>query len=704
MKGDFLSYRVATSRAVLGLVLQTVITAAVLVYAFLADDHAAMTVAIYAALGLPVWLALAIVFDQHRRERIEAMEAETLAADVGRSTVFESDGGDFRVAKSRLAAMHKYLLPAASIVVGGGLIAAGVWRFTSAREIFQPDAFPTPRLRAWGLGVGALVAFIGFIFARYISGMAKQAVWQNLRAGAAWVVGTSLMGLLVAVGAAIDLAGPDVLSRWILVGFPIAMVALGVEIFFNFLLNLYRPRKAGEMPRPAFDSRVLGFVAAPDKIAESISEAINYQLGFNVSSTWFYQLLSRSLGRLVVLGVGVLWLLSSLAVVQPHERAMVLRFGRPVQNDIGPGLHFKLPWPIDRVEVPAETKRNDRGRIEIVGYTATGVRTVDLGTSPPAEDKKAILWTNEHAREEVFQIVQPSPADVGRDGAAPSGSAKDRDLAMVSVEIPLLYSVKDVELFELLAPLEYRDQLLKSVAQREIVQYFASMNVDEILGGDQTAISKELRRRISAAFDALNIDSATGKPRGSGLDVLFVGITDVHPPKDAAAAFEHVVQAEQLRQANIEAAEADAIASLTKVVGSLELGNKIVAELKEAERLRAQPGAEAKVAEQDAKIIGLIEQAGGNAAEEIARARADRWARNMGERGRSIRYQGQLASYEAAPLYYKASLYFDALGAAMEKSRVYIVSEKVPDLRIDFNLEDKDTAANVLDTNREKIE
>jgi len=129
------------------------------------------------------------------------------------------------------------------------------------------------------------------------------------------------------------------------------MVVLGFEVFLNFVLDVYRPRKAGELPRPALDSRILGFAAAPDRVAASISEAINYQFGYNVTSSWLYQLLARWVLALVVFGGLVLWLMSSFAVIQPHQSGIVLRFGN-YQRTIGPGLHVKAPWPIDTVEVP----------------------------------------------------------------------------------------------------------------------------------------------------------------------------------------------------------------------------------------------------------------------------------------------------------------------------------------------------------------
>lgn len=705
MKGDYLSYRVAAGRCVLGLIIQGALTATVLIYAVLANDHAALTAAIYAAIGLPAWLALAIVFDQHRRERVEAMEAQTITSQVGTSSVFGEDAAEFRVARNRLAAMYKYFLPIVSVVLGSLLVAAGLWRFSSGKAEFGADTFTSPGLRGWCIGVGLTMAVVGFIFARFISGMAKQSVWANLRGGAGFAVGTALMGLLLAVGAFVDYTGPDIVSRYAVVVFPLVMVILGIEVFLNFLLDLYRPRKPGDVPRPAFDSRVLGFVAAPDRIAESISEAINYQLGFNVSSSWFYRLLSRTVGLLVLLAVGVLWGLSCFAVLQPHERGMVLRFGRIVQPDIGPGLHLKAPWPIDRVEIPVQTRRNDKGRVEVVAQTATGVRTIELGTPPPAEDKRVILWTNEHAREEVYQIVQPSPGDAALPGSGPQSAAND--LALVSVELPLHYAVRDVETFEKLAPPEFRDDLIRAAAQREIVEYFSRINVDQVLGGDRAALSRDIQERVKVALEKLNPDPVTGKPLGAGVELLFVGIASVHPPQQAAAAFERVVQAEQKSMATTEAAQADAIETLTKVVGNYQLANEVVKELDalDSMRERAAPGTPdvtGAVKDQEFRVQQLLDKAGGSASEIVAQARSNRWDRHMGERGRAARYRGQLASNDASPLVYRASLYFEALKAAMAPSRVYITSDRVPNLRIDLDLQDKDTGADVFDPNRQK--
>lgn len=57
-------------------------------------------------------------------------------------------------------------------------------------------------------------------------------------------------------------------------------------------------------------------------------------------------------GRLVLLaatGIALLWLCSALFTVDETERAIVTRFGRPLAGVAMPGLHGKLPWPIDSV-------------------------------------------------------------------------------------------------------------------------------------------------------------------------------------------------------------------------------------------------------------------------------------------------------------------------------------------------------------------
>ena len=44
------------------------------------------------------------------------------------------------------------------------------------------------------------------------------------------------------------------------------------------------------------------------------------------------------------------YLASGLYMIRPGERAVLRRFGRVLSSEMGPGLHYRFPWPIDRAD------------------------------------------------------------------------------------------------------------------------------------------------------------------------------------------------------------------------------------------------------------------------------------------------------------------------------------------------------------------
>ncbi len=711
MRADYLTYRRATNVSLIGLALQAVMTGLLFVYAFLqrsstnkVGDHVVTTAAAYSAIGLIVWIILWVIFDQHRRERVEHFESESLAETAGSSSVFDQGGDQLRVAARRLRLMYRLFVPTAGVVLGIVLLATGIMRFLSGRKLVSPDSFQPSKDSFFVLFVTVSVAVIGFVFARFVSGMAKQDVWRNLGAGASWAVGTSLISLTIAIGQFVDIVGPDTLLRYLQPAIPVVVAILGAEILLNLLLEIYRPRRAGEVPRVAFDSRLLGFAAAPDKVAQSIGEAINYQFGSNVTSGWLYRLLSRWFGALIAMGLLVAWLMSSFAVVQPHQRAMLLRFGSVVADDLGPGLHLKAPWPIDRILVPEYVERDARGVDRRRVKTVTGVRELQLGAAAPTTTG-AILWTNEHVLEEQFSIVLASAearraaseaeqAGEFEDNPADSAAAIGNDLALVAIEVPMHYVVENVRLYEELGAPATRDRIIESTGRRTVMRFLAEHTSDELLGGDRRELAEELRVRLEAALAGLN-PGPDGTPRGAGVRILFVGFAGAHPPKQAATPFEMVVQAEQRREARLAAAESNQITQLTNAVGNIEQADAIIALIAEYERL----GNLEQNAEEKAVIAARIErrlaQAGGVAARTLAQAQADRWRQLNSAKAAAAEYEGHLVAYAASPDLYTSMLYFDTLRDLLKGTRLYVVDSRLPKhVRVD--MQDIETGQNVF--------
>ena len=387
-----------------------------------------------------------------------------------------------------------------------------------------------------------------------------------------------------------------------------------------------------------------------------------------------------------------MWLLSCLSVVEPHQRAIVLRLGAP-HRVAEPGLVLKMPWPIDRLYIPEDFARDARGRLQVRSLTVTGVRELVLGTTTPA-NKDSILWTNDHVGEEVYQFVR-SGEKIDPTGAA-NVQGDFGDVAMVSVEMPLQYAITDVQIFDELSIPERRDDLLRAVAQREIFKEFQNISLEQVLAGGRRDVSERLQLRIQKAFDALN-PGPDGKPRGAGVRLIFVGVVGVHPPKESAKSFELIVQTDQRREATIEAARADEVRTLVQVAGNVSLAREIIAELDRLQELNESKSDAVTLAKQEDKIRQLIEGAGGFASSLLADASAARWEKHMGDRGRASRYEGQLALNQASPMVYRAGLYFDALRQAVSGSRLYVTHDAV---RVDVDLQEKTSGLEVFDPGR----
>lgn len=735
MKGEIANYARGTFVSLLGLAIHAVLAFGLIIYTlFAGGDQAAVTAAVYVALGVPVWGTLAVLFDMHRREKREEIELERLAADAS-SSVFEEIDQTPRASRA-LNAIRRGVLPVVSISLGASLIITGVvrWNEATARDVFEDV---TVDHRGFGIFIGIAMGVVGFIFARYVSGMAVHRVWSSLRAGAAYGVGMSVLGLGLAVTHFIDISADRLVALPVFSQIAaIALIAAGAETLLNFVLDIYRPRRPGEDPRPAFDSRVLGLLAAPDRIAANVGEALNYQFGVEVSSSWFYLLLRRWLLPLIGSAALVMWLMTGLVVIEPHQRALLLTFGG-VSREVGPGLHLHWPSPIGGVYVPFSIQEDPDGT-RTVSYTATGLRSMSLGTNPPQEGEDVdIFWTNDHTiGEERFNLVQPASLALRQDAEEDDDAAAGATFySLVAIQMPVTYSVENVEAYDRFAQPGHREKLIEVLGQRAALPYVGSLRIDQILASERTEIAGELRELLERTYG----EDAPGGLGSPGIDLVYVGTGSVHPPKDVAPNFERIVQASQNREAKIAAAREEQARILTEVAGSVETAERIVAELDELDRLRGLAGIGGErrerlasefdavtellrnagaqqqdleameafasrqvpadrpheIAERELAIQRTLEASGGEAGARLLRASAARWDVHMQERGRAALFAGQTQAYNAAPELYTARLYLAALAESMTGSRVYLTD--IADLKTRWELQDRDTSLNIFD-------
>lgn len=191
-------------------------------------------------------------------------------------------------------------------------------------------------------------------------------------------------------------------------------------------------------------------------------------------------------GAFVIIGIVLIafWAIQAIYTVQPDERGVELRFGKPKEEVSMPGLHFHL-WPVESVEIVKVTEQQQN-----VGSRATS-------NNPGA-------------------------------GLMLSG-----DQNIVSVQFSVLFTVSDPQAY--LFNLEDPSQTLQQVAESAMREVVGRRPAQDVFRDNREDISTQVRDIIQGTMDNY----------GAGIAINAVPIEDAAPPREVAEAFEEVQRAQQ---------------------------------------------------------------------------------------------------------------------------------------------------------------
>jgi len=656
-KDDQETFRRGRSAAIAGLVVQLVLAASTAAAAAWSGQPALSAATWHMLGGVPIWIVLVVFYGQRALERRESLAADKLASgDSATAMIFGELSDELQRARQRLTTIVSWGLPAVSLLVGGFLVVAGgllMWRFVARWAAAASAAEPGIAQPVGLLFATGAITFFAFVAGRWVSGFARLPAWALLRGGASYLMSCFVVAGLATVAAAAAAIASDTLFFRLLAGaVPLVMLLVGSEILVTSLLEIYRPRKPGEIPRPAFDSRLLGLLTAPESLADVVGDLIRYQFGVEVSRSWLFRLLGRAMAPLLLLGAAVLMALSCLVVVGPDEEGVVLRFGA-VSGPVRPaGIHAKLPWPIETAATyPSQRVLQVSVSSDLVGRSREG---------------DAVLWTTGDDR----------LAHIGREyyPAALAPASAGGGLAVVDAEVTVQYRIRD--LLAVLATAPDAEAAVAAVSQQEAGRYFASHDLEHLLSQSRATAGPGLAAAIQARIDAL----------GLGLEIVDAAVTSIQPPGGSVArAFHRQIAARQDRETSVERARRDAVATLSKVAGSESLARRLDAAILALDRTRA--AGEERPEAATAEIATLLASARGEAAKLIHSARGARWSSAVGEQAVRERFAGEVLAYERAPRYYQAVRFFDVLSGGLSDRRKFVMAGEegaLPILRMDF--------------------
>jgi Cu+-exporting ATPase len=221
------------------------------------------------------------------------------------------------------------------------------------------------------------------------------------------------------------------------------------------------------------------------------------------------------LALLLLAGYG----LTGFTQIEPDEKGVVVRFGRPVA-DLEPGLHYRWPWPIERVL----RVQPDRIRTVEIGFRSGGA----AGKAPTM-----MGWASIHG--DGIKRVEDEAVMITGDGN------------LVEVQATVRYRVTDPHVY--LFKVRDTDELVRAGTESVVRGLIAGRPFLELLTAQRQQFQSDVLRSLHQ------------RCAGYGLGIVLEGFAlhDLHPPAEVVPAYHGVTQAMQGYERQIKDAEARAL-------------------------------------------------------------------------------------------------------------------------------------------------
>jgi len=202
--------------------------------------------------------------------------------------------------------------------------------------------------------------------------------------------------------------------------------------------------------------------------------------------------------------------------VNPDELGVVLYLGRPIRQE-PPGLHFRLPYPIEEVHLPKVTRQN---------VIQIGMRSGGADRRPLAVPDESLMLTG--------------------------------DENIVDINFVVFWRIKDAQLY--LFNIHNPDITVKDVAQSAMREVVGQSNIQPLLTGARQETEQAVHKLMQNVLDAY----------GAGVRIDEVRLQKVDPPVQVIDAFRDVQAARADRERLQNEAQAYASRVLPEARGEAE--------------------------------------------------------------------------------------------------------------------------------------
>jgi membrane protease subunit HflK len=230
---------------------------------------------------------------------------------------------------------------------------------------------------------------------------------------------------------------------------------------------------------------------------DSFLDSQDVKINFSIKSLYTFKYTLKIIPA-VFLALGFILLLSTTVfIVQPHQQAAVYRLGKLSPASIaGEGIHFKLPWPVDRVEV----------------YDVRRINSLQIGYQPfDFDGGMYFMWEFGGGVEHLLLL----------------GNGNE----LIAFNMKINYYISD--LYSYITTSANPQAVLSAAAYQALMNRTVYTTLDTFLSVDRDLLSISLLNELSDFSMRNNL----------GLSVVQIIIESIHPPLEVADIYQRVVTA-----------------------------------------------------------------------------------------------------------------------------------------------------------------
>jgi Cu+-exporting ATPase len=333
-----------------------------------------------------------------------------------------------------------------------------------------------------------------------VSRRAVRTAWQNI------FLFAGVFNVAAVILAATAVIGP--------VGAAVTHQLSSFLVMMNSLRLLHMPSSGESMVRRGW-SRLLFYLQAPRWITAVQETAARFEFG--VILGWFIANWSR-LRKPLMFAALALYVGSGFYILNPDESGVIERFGRKVLPYREPGLHYKLPWPVD------DLTRIKARRVRVVEI---GFRTV---ASKPEDESASYEWNVQHSTGRFQKVPEEAAMLTG-----------DQNMIELYATVHYLPAHPDDFLFRQLEG----EGTVRAAAESVMQSVVTSSSLDDVLTEGRRQLEARARGELQRRLDQY----------GAGVQVLEIKLEDVHPALEVVDAFRAVSDAFEEKNRLINEAE-----------------------------------------------------------------------------------------------------------------------------------------------------